>query len=124
MVSACKRTSTMTAESRSQLSPVVAPHCAPATTHPHLSCSMWMRRIDSGAAARWLGRRFPLRYREHLTGVEGDTHWLVVTAEDPNRVSARWLLRNRPGSAALTSVVEVTNISGDELILGALSSLR
>ena len=37
-----------------------------------------------------------LRYREHLTGVEGDTHWLVVTAEDPNRVSARWLPATGP----------------------------
>ena len=52
-----------------------------------------------------------------------ETHWLAVTAEDVDRVRARWLLRTRAGSAALTSTVEVTNIGSDELSLGALPSL-
>jgi alpha-galactosidase len=64
-----------------------------------------------------------LRYRDHATGVDGDTHWLAVTAADGERVRARWLLRTRAGSAALTSTVEVTNIGGDELSLSALPSL-
>jgi alpha-galactosidase len=64
-----------------------------------------------------------LRYREHATGVDGETHWLAVTAEDADRVRARWLLRTRAGSAALTSSVQVTNIGEDELSLGALPSL-
>jgi len=64
-----------------------------------------------------------LRYRDHATGVDGQTHWLAVTAEDVDRVRARWLLRTRAGSAALTSTVEVTNIGVDELLLGALPSL-
>ena len=64
-----------------------------------------------------------LRYREHATGVDGETHWLAVSAEDVDRVRARWLLRTRAGSAALTSTVEVTNIGVDELSLGALPSL-
>ena len=64
-----------------------------------------------------------LRYRGHSTGVDGETHWLAVTAEDTDRVSARWLLRTRAGSAALTSTVEVTNIGDDELSLAALSTL-
>lgn len=46
-----------------------------------------------------------------------------MTAEDVDRVRARWLLRTGAGSAALTSTVEVTNIGGDELSLGALPSL-
>jgi hypothetical protein len=46
-----------------------------------------------------------------------------VTAEDVDRVRARWLLRTRAGSAALTSTVGVTNIGGDELSLGCLPSL-
>ena len=64
-----------------------------------------------------------LRYREHATGVDGGTHWLAVIAEDPHRVSVRWLVSNRTGSAALTSTVEVTNIGEDELSIGALPSL-
>jgi alpha-galactosidase len=64
-----------------------------------------------------------LRYREHATGVDGNIHWLAVTAEDAHRVRACWLLRTRAGSAALTSTVEVTNIGEDELFLGALPSL-
>ena len=64
-----------------------------------------------------------LRYREHATGVEAGTHWLAVTADDADRVSARWLLRTRTGSAAVTSTVKVTNIGSYELSLGALSTL-
>ena len=47
----------------------------------------------------------------------------MVTAKDTDRVSARWLLRTRAGSAALTSTVEVTNIGDTELSLAALSTL-
>jgi alpha-galactosidase len=75
-----------------------------------------LRLAGSTGAAR-------LRYREHATGVDGEAHWLAVTAEDVDRVRARWLLRTRAGSAALTSTVEVTNIGGDELSIGALPSL-
>jgi alpha-galactosidase len=64
-----------------------------------------------------------LRYREHATGVGGVMHWLALTAEDADRVSARWLLRTRAGSAAVTSTVEVTNIGDGELSLGVLPSL-
>jgi hypothetical protein len=64
-----------------------------------------------------------LRYREHATGIDGETYWLAVIAEDAHRVRARWLLRTRTGSAALTSTVEVTNIGEDELAIGALPSL-
>jgi alpha-galactosidase len=64
-----------------------------------------------------------LRYREHATGIDGETYWLAVIAEDAHRVRARWLLRTRTGSAALTSTVEVTNIGEDELSIGALPSL-
>jgi alpha-galactosidase len=64
-----------------------------------------------------------LRYREHATGVDGETHWLAVTAEAAHWVRARWLLRSRAGSAALTSSVQVTNIGEDELSLAALPSL-
>jgi alpha-galactosidase len=81
---------------------------------PHLTPVL--RLAGSSGAAR-------LRYREHATGVDGDTHWLAVIAEDGDRIRARWLLRTRAGSAALTSTVEVTNIGSDELSLGALPSL-
>jgi alpha-galactosidase len=96
-----------------------ASHYAPALELQYLEAphSTPVMRLDGSTGAP------RLRYREHVTGAEVDTHWLVVTAEDPGRVSARWRLRTRTGSAALTSVVEVTNISGDELILGALPSL-
>jgi len=88
-----------------ELQSVEAPHQIPVLT-----------LAGSTGAAR-------LRYREHATGVDGETHWLAVTAEDVDRVRARWLLRTRAGSAALTSTVEVTNIGVDELSLGALPSL-
>ncbi len=64
-----------------------------------------------------------LRYREHAAAGDGETHWLAVTTEDAERVSARWLLRTRAGSAAVTSTVEVTNIGDEELTLGAVSTL-
>ncbi|HWI01312.1 MAG TPA: glycoside hydrolase family 36 protein [Propionibacteriaceae bacterium] len=81
---------------------------------PHSTAVM---RLDGSTGAS------RLRYRDHGTEVDGDMHWLVLTAEDPGRASVYWRLRTWTGSAALTSVVEVTNISGDELILGALPSL-
>jgi alpha-galactosidase len=64
-----------------------------------------------------------LGYREHATGVDGGTHWLAVTTEQADCVGVRWLLRTRPGSAALTSTVEVTNIGTEDLLVGALPSL-
>jgi hypothetical protein len=77
-----------------ELQSVEAPHPTPV-----------MRLAGSTGAAR-------LRYREHQTGVDSETHWLAVTAEDVDRVRARWLLRTGAGSAALTSTVEVSNIAG------------
>ena len=96
-----------------------ASHHAPAielqfVDEPHRSPVLRLAESTGGAG---------LRYREHATGVEGGTHWLAVTAEEADRVRARWLLRTRTGSAAVTSTVEVTNIGADELSLGALSTL-
>ena len=88
-----------------ELQSVEAPHATPG-----------LRLAGSSGGAR-------LRYLDHATGVDGDTRWLAVTAEDGNRVHARWLLQTRAGSAALTSTVEITNIGGDELSLSALPSL-
>ena len=88
-----------------ELQPVDAPHEMPV-----------LRLTDSTGGVR-------LRYREHATGVDGEAYWLAVTAEDADRVRARWLLHTRAGSAALTSSVQVTNIGEDELFLGALPSL-
>jgi alpha-galactosidase len=88
-----------------ELQTVEAPHATPG-----------LRLTGSSGAAR-------LRYRDHATGVDGDTHWLALTAEDSNRVRARWLVQTRAGSAAFTSTVEITNIGADELSLSALPSL-
>jgi len=88
-----------------ELQPVDAPHHMPV-----------LRLAGSTGGVR-------LRYRKHVIGVDGEAYWLAVTAEDADRVRARWLLRTRAGSAALTSSVQVTNIGEDELSLGALPSL-
>ena len=63
-----------------------------------------------------------LRYRGNDTGVNGETHWLAVTAED-DRVSARWLLSTRAGAATVTSTVAVTNLGDVEVSLGAVPTL-
>jgi hypothetical protein len=61
-----------------------ASHYAPALELQYLEAphSTPVMRLDGSTGAP------RLRYREHVTGAEVDTHWLVVTAEDPGRVSA------------------------------------